>query len=59
MAALLLALGGAFLPGPVDAVELVDTSQPIAFTCVLHAVDRDAPWVGAEIAQPVRVTIAR
>jgi hypothetical protein len=49
VATLVLALGGAFLPGPADAVEIVDASQPPAFNCVLHAAHGDAPWVGARV----------
>jgi hypothetical protein len=54
VASLVLLIGGAFLPGPADAVELVDTSQPLVFTCVLHLRDADAPWVGAVVVGVAR-----
>jgi hypothetical protein len=50
VAMVVLVLGGAFLPGTADAVEIVDTSQPLVFSCVLHQSSPDAPWVGARTA---------
>jgi hypothetical protein len=50
VATLVLVLGGAFLPGTADAVELVDTSQPLIFNCVLHQASLSAPWVGVRVA---------
>jgi hypothetical protein len=50
VATLVLVLGGAFLPGTADAVEIVDTSQPFVFSCLLHQSSADAPWVGVRVA---------
>jgi hypothetical protein len=58
LACLGLLLGAAGFPGPMNVVEVVDTSQPLIFNCILHQKGLVAPGVGVTASQLAAYTAA-